>query len=198
MQTFSFRLPLREQSWVYWVWGVGEKPEGVCVWSEGEAAQGLVCEGDAQSQPSLCLPSSLCHGRHHLVSCVRPPWDHHRELWLLPVCRLDRCCAVPRGWLCHRLLRRRCPGVWWKPFLLLFGFQFPHSCQECPRIRELSACPRGAVDAGPWPEVCVIMVRGWEAHSSARLRSQKSRKASCLAFCSLNTPLSFHCLKRNL
>uniref|UniRef100_A0A8D1E1S5 Claudin n=1 Tax=Sus scrofa TaxID=9823 RepID=A0A8D1E1S5_PIG len=53
----------------------------------------------------------------------------------------------------------------------------------------------GAVDAGPWPEVCVIMVRGWEAHSSARLRSQKSRKASCLAFCSLNPPSLFIALK---
>ena len=121
--------------------GVGWKPEGCVCGLKGSLVL-LVCDGAPHSQLSPCLPSSLRHGRHHLVPRVRPPWDHHRELWLLPVRGLDWCCAVPRGGLCHRLLRWRCPGVRGKSFLLLFRLQFPYSRQECPCIRELPACPR--------------------------------------------------------
>ena len=136
----------------------------------------LVCDGGVQSQPSPCLPSSLCHCRHHLVPCVRPPWDHHRELWLLPLCGLDRSCALPRGWLCHRLLCWRCPVVWGKPFLLLFGLQLPHSCQECSCIRELPACqprrccgcwacgPRFAALVGETPPLSGSKAKGLEQH----------------------------------
>lgn len=83
---------------------------------------------------SLCLHSSLCHCRHHLVPCVCPPWDHHRELRLLSIRRLDWCSDVPCGWLCHCLLLWRCPVIWWKPFLLFFGIQLPYACQERPCI----------------------------------------------------------------
>lgn len=120
----------------------------------------LVCDGYAHSQPSPCLPSSLRHCCHHLVSCVRPPRDHHRELWLLPVRGLDWCHSLPCGWLCHPLLLWRCAGLWWKPFLLLFGLQLPHSCQERPRIRELLACPRRCCRC--WAQGPRFAHRRWE------------------------------------
>jgi hypothetical protein len=134
----------------------------------------VVCD---ESQLSSCFPSSLCHCCHHLVPCVCPPWDHHRELWLLPVRRLDWRCAVPCGWLCHCLLLWRCPVVWWKPFLLLFRLQLPDSCQECPRIRAARLPPRCCRCWAPGPWVCLPQcVCVWGTHFSTRHQSQRSRK----------------------
>ena len=140
MPTFRFRLCAREQSWGRRVWGWLEAG-GARGWPERSPAR-WACAGAPRSQPSSCPRSALRHGRHHLVPRVRPPRDHHRELWLLPVCGLDWRRAVPRGGLCHRLLRWGRPGVRGKSLLLLFRLQFPYPRQERARIRQLPACAR--------------------------------------------------------
>lgn len=179
------------------LFGIGRKLEEHVCGVKGRLPAALGVRRACLVTALSCPPSALCHGRDHLVPRVRPPRDHHRELRLLPVRGLDRRRAVPRGRLRHRLLCWRRPVVRRKPFLLLLGLQLPHSCQECPRIRGLLSPPTEVLQMlGPWPWVC--LPQAGEAHSAARLQSQSSRKASCLAFFSLNTPLPICCLKRNL
>lgn len=132
---------------MYWVWELVGSQRGCGL--RGSLGLSSVKGLLSHSPSSPCLPQLSAPWLPPSGSRVRPPWDHHRELWLLPVRGLDRSRTASWG-LCNRLLRWRCPGI--RGNRHHFRPSSPTHAQECPRIRELPACPRRCCRCrGPGP-----------------------------------------------